>query len=103
MAVNDWRSRRLRSKHDYLLMRGAERFVGKYVIIEKRKNFLSISRLGMTVTRRHGNAPMRNRFKRVVREAFRQAQIPEGWDLLIRPRSAEAKPADIIKDLLNFF
>ena len=60
------------------------------------------ARLGITVTRRFGNAPQRNRFKRLVREAFRKRQhdFPP-MDLVVRPRSAalNATLEQIEKDL----
>jgi ribonuclease P protein component len=46
-------------------------------------------RLGITVSRRVGNAVHRNRVKRLVREVFRRerALFPEGCDVVVVARS----------------
>lgn len=53
------------------------------------------ARLGITVSRKVGNAVVRNRVKRWVRECCRQVlqhEVPPGWDLVIvaRPSAANA-------------
>jgi ribonuclease P protein component len=49
-------------------------------------NQLGHARLGMAVSRKYGNAVQRNRFKRQVRNMFRQHAIRDlGVDLLIVP------------------
>jgi ribonuclease P protein component len=54
------------------------------------ENDCEYSRLGVSVGKSRGNAVVRNRFKRLMREAFRQnqQQIPAGFDyvLMISPR-----------------
>jgi ribonuclease P protein component len=49
-------------------------------------NQLDFSRLGLSVSRKVGSAVVRNRWKRLIREAFRHAQLPAGFDLVARPR-----------------
>lgn len=45
-------------------------------------------KLGISIPKKTGNAPVRNYWKRLIREAFRQnrQQFPEGWDIFVRPR-----------------
>lgn len=45
-------------------------------------------RLGLSIPRRTGNAVVRNRWKRLIREVFRRQPggEPRGWDLVVRPR-----------------
>lgn len=45
-------------------------------------------RLGLAVTRKSGNAVLRNRVKRIVREFFRLHQdiLPFGADIVVVPR-----------------
>jgi ribonuclease P protein component len=44
----------------------------------------------MIVSKKYGSAVERNRFKRVVRAAFRAlaAELTPGWDVLVLPRAA---------------
>jgi len=83
---------------------GSVRRVGKYIVIDLKKNSLDFSRLGITVSKRFGDSHKRNYFKRVVREAFRtnRRKLLHGHDFNVRPRSYahKADTNDIINELL---
>jgi ribonuclease P protein component len=83
------------------------RYNGKWIVVEIRANQLTQPRLGVTVTKRYGKSHDRNRFKRIVREAFRlcRQNFNIGLDLNVRPRSIanEAKTDDVLRDLLALF
>jgi len=50
-----------------------------------KENGLGITRLGLTVSRKTGNAVKRNRVKRLIREFFRlnDTYFPQGYDIVI--------------------
>jgi ribonuclease P protein component len=73
-----------------------------WLIIYARENGLAHLRLGLSVARKFGNAPHRNRLRRLFREAFRLTKhdLPPGLDLVLIPRrAAEPTLADLQRSL----
>ena len=65
-------------------------------------NGLPHPRLGLSVSRKLGKAVIRNRWKRLLREAFRlrREQLPAGIDLVVVPRGdTEPTLAELLESL----
>ena len=83
----------------------SDRHAGYWIIVDTRNNNNSHTKLGITASKRYGRAHERNRFKRLVREAFRlcRQQLIPSLDINVRPRSAakNAGMADILHELIK--
>jgi len=98
---------RLLTKHHYQrLYKFGRRFTGKLVTIDFKNGNASIPKLGITISKKFGKAHDRNRFKRVVREAFRISAdlLPRSIEINISPRFPVPMitRSDILSDL-NLF
>ncbi len=75
-----------------------------HFLIVVRPNSLENTRLGITVTKKVGNAVQRNRIKRVVREVFRRNRylFPASHDIVfIAKRHPDAIGYDLLLDELR--
>ncbi len=70
------------------LYRQGKSQVTPYFAVYSKKNRQKINRLGITATKKIGNAVERNRAKRVIKEAYRllEPQLPTGIDIVIVAR-----------------
>lgn len=72
------------------------------LLVFGHENGLSHPRLGLSVSRKLGGAVVRNRWKRMIREAFRLScpELPSGIDLVVIPRQgADPELAGLIESL----
>jgi ribonuclease P protein component len=77
---------RLLNRADFVkLNRSGKRYSGRHFVILLKQNSLENSRLGVTVSKKVGNAVKRNRVKRLLREVFRlnNGLFPRGCDIII--------------------
>ena len=98
------RSRRIRKRAEFLQLQrsGRRRGCPSFVVITRSAGHQG-SRIGITASRRTGNAVVRNRIKRFVREFFRNHQqylIPQKDVLVIaRPQAANLAYNELKREL----
>jgi len=97
---------RLRERVEYLAVQAAgAKQHGRHVlgIARKRPDPQLPGRLGLTVTKKVGNAVVRNRIRRLLREWLRlHGWVPRGWDVVLVAKDSAARqlhPDDFAADL----
>jgi ribonuclease P protein component len=73
--------------------RAGKRRSSSHFTVFVRPNHLPETRFGFSIKKALGNAVVRNRMRRRLREMVRERrqEIPAGWDIVIHPKSSVAK------------
>lgn len=94
---------RLRSRGEFQrVVREGKRLVGKFLCIDCR--CAPQSKLGISASGKYGSSPERNRFKRLVREAFRKSYAslpPLELNVIPRAKAKQANCAEITDELVR--
>jgi len=74
----------------------------RWLIVYACESDLPYSRVGLSVSRKVGQATQRNRLRRLYREAFRltRHEIPTGLDLILIPRGSDEPTLEDLKHSL---
>src|SRR5215468_6600460 len=106
MASRITKEMRLRRRADFVAVQSEGlKLHGRHVLaIAKKRSDPELSgRLGLTVTKKVGNAVVRNRIKRMLREWMRlHGWVPTGWDIVLVAKDSAARqlhPDDFATDL----
>jgi ribonuclease P protein component len=95
---------RIRSRRDFAAIHGARvRSESGPLLVYGLPNALGRLRIGISVGRRVGNAVIRNRIKRRIRESFRlhRSRWPAGYDLLVVVRPHEPAAVEAYAESLG--
>lgn len=90
---------RLRTQYHFDAVYRSDHFAADDIlVIRAARNSSEQTRLGLSISRKVGNAVVRNHWKRRIRESFRlqQSDLPAGLDIVVRPRKGAAYDFDAV-------
>lgn len=78
--------------------RNGKLWIGPSLLIHYRFGNCPAPRLGLTVTKKYGNAVNRNRFKRMLRESFRSlySYFPKQLEINVKPKHHTVIPTTLL-------
>lgn len=93
-------------RRDFLRVQGeGKKFISPHFLWFGSPSPDGLLRIGLTVSKRVGTAVVRNRVKRLLREAFRhhKALFPPTWELvaIARPEAARVELAQVQAELMQ--
>ncbi len=97
---------RIRKSSEYgRVLKGGKRIVTPHFAVYVLKKDDPIRRIGISVSKRVGKSTVRNRIKRLLREAFRlnKGKLEEGLDVVVIVRNVEGirKMQDVEEELMG--
>ena len=96
------RHQRLRKRADFDFVRSrGKRVSDRHFVLIVAPSELAQTRWGLAVSRRVGNAVVRNRVKRKIRESIRDIRSETGLDVIVsaRPAAADAGSESVRRSL----
>lgn len=97
----------MRARQEYQRIASGFRKTGHYCLFVYRFDHRYPTRVGITVTKKNGKAHVRNRLKRVIREAFRLCRhlLPSGLQMHVRPKLLNEKTSthEVQAEMLRLF
>jgi len=104
MACRITKEMRLRRRSEFVAVQsGGRKLHGRHILVLALQQTLPVGRVGITVTKKVGNAVVRNRIRRMLREWLRtNGWVPPGWDVVLVAKDSAARqghPDDFAPDL----
>lgn len=99
------RSERIRSRLDFVkLSVESKKTVTNHFVLLSAFNDSKVCRIGITVSRKVGNAVCRNRLKRYIREFYRHNKeifLPADFVIIARAGADRLKYSELCQELVN--